>query len=139
MNNYFSKDFPSDSDGKVSAFNVGDLGLIPGLGRSPGEGNSNPLRYSCLENPMNGGALWPTVHGATKSRIRLSDFTFQQRRYKKGMKRCSTLLVRKIQVEINEIPFPTHFEGNNQKERQQQVLARMWGNWKLHIPGRNVK
>jgi len=64
---------------------------------------------------MNGGALWPTVHGATKSRIRLSDFTFQQRRYKKGMKRCSTLLVRKIQVEINEIPFPTHFEGNKSK------------------------
>jgi len=39
----------------VSAYNVGDLGLIPGLGRSPGEGNGNPLQYSCLENPMNGG------------------------------------------------------------------------------------
>jgi len=44
------------SDGKVSAHNVGDLGSIPGLGRSPGEGNGNPLQHSCLENPMDGGA-----------------------------------------------------------------------------------
>ena len=43
-------------EGKVSARNAGDLGSIPGLGRSPGEGKSNPLRYSCLENPMDGGA-----------------------------------------------------------------------------------
>ena len=43
--------FPSGSDGKASAYNVGDPGLIPGLGRSPGEGNGNPLQYSCLENP----------------------------------------------------------------------------------------
>ena len=50
------KDFPAGSDGKASAYNVGDPGLIPGLGRSPGEGNGNPLRYSCLENPMDGGA-----------------------------------------------------------------------------------
>ena len=51
------------------------LGSIPGSGRSPGEGNSNPLQYSCLENPMDGGAWWATVHGVTKSRILLSDFT----------------------------------------------------------------
>ena len=44
--------FPGGSDGKASARNAGDLGLIPGLGRSPGEGNGNPLQYSCLENPM---------------------------------------------------------------------------------------
>ena len=44
------------SDGKVSAYNAGDPGSIPGLGRSPGEGNGNPLQYSCLENPMDGGA-----------------------------------------------------------------------------------
>ena len=48
--------FPGGSDGKVSACNAGDLGLIPGLGRSPGEGNGNPLQYSCLENPRDGGA-----------------------------------------------------------------------------------
>ena len=48
--------FPGGSDGKASACNVGDLGLIPGSGRSPGEGNGNPLQHSCLENPMDGGA-----------------------------------------------------------------------------------
>ena len=62
---------PSDkiggSDGKGSACNAGDLGLIPGSGRSPGEGNGNPLQYSCLENPMDGGGWQATVHGVTKS------------------------------------------------------------------------
>ena len=48
-------DFPSGSDGKASAYNAGDSGSIPGSGRSPGEGNGNPLKYSCLENPMDGG------------------------------------------------------------------------------------
>ena len=51
-----SKCFPCGSEDKASACNVGDLGSIPGLGRSPGEGNGNPLQYSCLENPMDGGA-----------------------------------------------------------------------------------
>ena len=68
--------FPGGSEGKASACNAGDPGLIPGLGRSPGEGNSNPLQYSWLENPMDGGAWWATVHGVAKSRTRLSDFTF---------------------------------------------------------------
>ena len=48
--------FPGGSEVKASVWNAGDLGLIPGLGRSPGEGNGNPLQYSCLENPMEGGA-----------------------------------------------------------------------------------
>ena len=52
----FDKKFPGGSDGKVSACNVGDAGSIPGLGRSPGEGNGNPLWYPCLENPMDRGA-----------------------------------------------------------------------------------
>ena len=65
-----------DSEVKASACNAGDLGSILGLGRSPGEGNGNPLQYSCLENPMDGGAWWATVHGVTKSRTWLSDFTF---------------------------------------------------------------
>ena len=52
-----------------------DLGSIPGLGRSPGEGNGNPLQCSCLENPMDRGAWWATVRGVTKSWTRLSDFT----------------------------------------------------------------
>ena len=49
---------------------------LPGSGRSPGEGNGNPLQYSCLENPMEGGAWWATVHGVAKSWTRLSNFTF---------------------------------------------------------------
>ena len=50
----FISDFPGGSDGKASAYSAGDLGSIRGSGRSPGEGNGNPLQYSCLENPMNG-------------------------------------------------------------------------------------
>ena len=60
---------------RESACNAGDLGLIPGLGRSPGKGNGNPLQYSCLENPMDGGVWWATVHVFAKSQTRLSDFT----------------------------------------------------------------
>ena len=56
---------PCGSDGKVSAYSAGDLGLIRGLGRSSGEGNGNPLQYSCLENPMDEGACWATVHGVS--------------------------------------------------------------------------
>ena len=59
--------FPGGSDGKESACNVGDSGLIPALGRSPGEENGNPPQYSCLENPMDGGAWQATVHGVAKS------------------------------------------------------------------------
>ena len=58
--------FPGGSDGKESSCNVGDLGSIPGSGRSVGEGNGNSLQYSCLENPMDRGAWWATVHGVTK-------------------------------------------------------------------------
>ena len=64
------------SDGKASAYNVGDPGSIPGTGRYSGEGNANPLQYSCLENPMDGGAWWATAHGVAKSQTRLSNFTF---------------------------------------------------------------
>ena len=53
--------------GKESACNAGVSGLIPGSGRSPGEGNGNPLQYSCLENPMDRGAWWAVLHGVTKS------------------------------------------------------------------------
>ena len=77
--------FPGGSDGKASAYNAGDLGLIPGSGRSPGEGNGthsnvlaatpspgeghgNPLQYSCLENPMDRGSWQATVHGVTRVR-----------------------------------------------------------------------
>ena len=62
----WSGGLPGGSHSKESASSAGDLGLIPGLGRSPGEGNGNPLWYSCLENPMNGGAWQATVHGVKK-------------------------------------------------------------------------
>ena len=62
--------FPGGSDGKESACNVGDLGLIPGLGICPGGGHGSPLQYSCLDNPVERGAI---VHGVTKSWTRLSD------------------------------------------------------------------
>ena len=55
--------FPGGSEGKESAYNAGDLGSIPGLGRCPGEGNNYPLQYSCLENSIDRGAWWATVHG----------------------------------------------------------------------------
>ena len=61
------KNFPGGSDGKESACNVEDQGSIPGSGRSPGEGNGNPLQYSCLKNSIDRGAWWATVHGVTKS------------------------------------------------------------------------
>ena len=70
--------FPGGSDGKASAYNAGDLGSIPGLGRSPGEGNGNPLQDYCLENPMDREAWQATVHGITKNRTQLSDFTSLQ-------------------------------------------------------------
>ena len=65
--------FPSISDGKASACNAGDPGSIPGLGRSYGEGNDNPLQYSCLENPMDRGAWQATVNEVAKSQTGLSD------------------------------------------------------------------
>ena len=67
--------FPGGLDGKESFCSTGDPGSIPESGRSPGEGNGNPLQYSCLENPMDGGAWEAAAHGVTKSRTRLSDFT----------------------------------------------------------------
>ena len=63
-----SKGFPRSSVSKESASNAGDPGLIPGLGRFPGEGNGNPLQYSCLENPMDRGAWQATVHGVARIR-----------------------------------------------------------------------
>ena len=65
--------FPGGSDSKESACNAGDPSSIPGLGRSPGEGNGNPFQYSCLENPMDRGAWEAIVHGVAKSRPQLSD------------------------------------------------------------------
>ena len=63
---FFRMRFPGGSNAKESACNTGDSGLISGSGRSPGEGNGNPLQYSCLENLMDRGASWALVHGVAK-------------------------------------------------------------------------
>ena len=69
-------DFPGGSDGKASAYNAGDLGLIPGSERSPGEGNGNPLQYSCLENSMDGGTRWASQKVGHDWATSLSFFSF---------------------------------------------------------------
>ena len=65
--------FTGGSDGKESAYNAGDPGLIPGFGRSPGEGNGNQLQYSCLGNPMDRGTWRATVHRVAESQTRVRD------------------------------------------------------------------
>ena len=70
--------FPGGSDGKETARNAGDLGSIPGLGRSPREGHGNPLQYSCLENPMDRGAWGATGHGSQRVRHDWATNTFQK-------------------------------------------------------------
>ena len=62
----FAMGFPAGSNGKEYVYNARDLGLIPGPARSPGEGNGNPLQYSCLENSMDRGASWARVYGVTE-------------------------------------------------------------------------
>ena len=73
---YIYMDFPGGSNGKEPACKVGDLSLIPRLGRSPGEGNSHPLQYSCLENSMDRGAWQAIVYRVAKSQTRPSHFHF---------------------------------------------------------------
>ena len=70
----YSRDwgFSGGSDGKESVCSVGELDSVPGLGRSPGEGNGNPLQYSCLKNSMDRGAWWVIAHGVTKSQTWLA-------------------------------------------------------------------
>ena len=68
--------FPGGLEGKASARNAGDPGSVPESGRPLGEGNDSPLQYSCLENPMDGGAWEAAVHGVAKSQTRLGNFTF---------------------------------------------------------------
>ena len=115
--------FPGGSEVKASACNVGDLGSIPRTGRSPGEGNGNPLQDSRLESPMDGGAWWATVHGVAKSRTRLSDFTFTFTLY---------LVVRSFQMVIlnitsrGSILSTNNFSWNIQKDEEIQRFVLMF-------------
>ena len=73
--------FPGGPEGKASACNAGDLGLIPGLGRSPREGNGYPLQYSGLENPRDGGAWWAAIYEVAQSRTRLKRLSSSSSRH----------------------------------------------------------
>ena len=73
---YDAGSFPVDSEGKESACNAGDPGLIPGLGRSPREGNGNSLQYTCLENSRDRRVWWAAVHGVAESWTQLSNQQF---------------------------------------------------------------
>ena len=103
----FHQGFPGGSEDKVSACNAGDLGSIPGLGRSPGEGNDNPLQYSCLENPMDRGAQWATVHGVAKSQTRLSDFTYSGKELACQRRRHKRL---RFDPQVRQIPWRTAWQ-----------------------------
>ena len=73
--------FPGGSAGKESTCNAEDLGQIPGLERAPGGGHGDPLQYSCLENPMDRGAWWATVHGDAKSQNKTEQLSTAHRLY----------------------------------------------------------
>ena len=88
--------FSGGSDSKESVCNVGDLGSIPGSGRYPEEGNGNPLQYSRLENPMDRGARQATVHGVTKSRTRLTNFTSQSSSGRTNKRESSPVLLQSL-------------------------------------------
>ena len=94
----FTWSFPGSLVVKNPSTNEEDAVSIPGSGRSPGEGNGNPLQYSCMENPMDGEAWQATVHGVAKSRTRLSDFTSRYNEYSEQLNsvimRCLQLLSR---------------------------------------------
>ena len=104
------KRLPGGSDSEESSYNAGDPGLISGLGRSPGEGNGNPLQYSCLENPNDRGAGQATVHRVTKSWTRLSNFTYllflrlkaHNSRHNQRFLYCELSNTRRLNIQMSE-------------------------------------
>ena len=114
---YTQQIFPGGSDSKASAYNayqVGDLGSIPGSGRSPGEGNGNPLQYSCLENPEDGGTWQATVHGVAKSRTQLSDFTIHPAKpFMSSPVSCYETLKDIYETETSKFGFLDYCSGSN--------------------------
>ena len=111
--------FLCDSVGKESALNAGDQGSVPEMGRSPGEGNDNPLQYFCLETSMDWGAWWATVHGVAMSQTWLSDWT--------------ELIFRSVRMSL--IPWLNHHQS-------QQRLSGIWikeGGWRRKKENNNKK
>ena len=100
ISDFLLQGFPGGSDGKESACKAGDLGSIPGLGRSPGGGHGNPLQSSCLENPMETGAWRATGYGVAKSRTQLSDqaYTALQGRTQSLLPHTSFYLYRNLLI-----------------------------------------
>ena len=136
--------FPGGSEVKASVCNVGDLGSIPGSGRFPGEGNGNPLQYSCPENPVDGGAWWATVHGVSDTTEWLHfhfTFIFKIRRLSQiihleseSSSVLSDSLWPILQARILEsVAFPFS-RGSSQPRDQTQVsyiAGRSFANWAI--------
>ena len=117
------------SDSKASAYNLGDPGLIPGSGISPGKGNGNPLQYSCLENRMDGGDWWATVHGVAKSHTWLSDFlSFLSAGWKDttpgGTRHSPNKSMKHSQIKTIENSFRVHYV--NVLEKFLRVYCMTW-------------
>ena len=128
----YSWGFPGGSDGKESAFNAGDLGLIPGLGRSPGEWNSYSRQYSCLENSMDRGARRATVCGDARSLTQLSKFPFHfSLRFKTklcGRYRNFPCTASPVEAHPPQLQYPAYFETKvnftDREERGIQVQSK---------------
>ena len=125
---YYSHEcFPPGSDGKEPACNSGDLALIPGWGRTPGEENGNPLQYSCLENSMERGAWWATVHGITQSGHDwvTNIFTFILMRERKEQWPTSQRLLKLFSCDIHY--FNTQALGQSKSRGQACSQEDKWG------------
>ena len=120
---------------EVSVYIAGDLGSIPGSGRSPGEGNVNPLQYYCLENPMDRGAWLATVHGVAKSWTRRRDFTFTF--FHVGI--CLQCRETQVQSWVGKIPWrrewqptPVFLPGESHGQRSLEGYS-LWGCKELDV------
>ena len=125
----FLMGLPRWLSGKASTCNARDTGSIPGSGRSPGEGNGNPHQYSCLENPMDGGAWWATVHGVAKNQTRLSNFTFLFTRPLMDLIRYTHLFIKSLPPSVSK----GSWFGKLSECRVSTVISSLWLGWKTKL------